>query len=347
MTATAAFLSVYFCASVVQAEPLTEPDRIFADNSTLEVTISAPFTSIMDVRSVDEETPGKLQYTNSEGVAVEFDVAIRSRGLYRRRADICRFAPIRLNFKKSQTRDTLFDKQDKVKIVTHCQPRSGTYEQTVITEYLAYRILNLLTDMSFRVRLLRVTYKDTDRSGRETVNYAVLIEHRDRLANRIDATVFKTNKVRIGDLRPEHTNIASVFQYLIGNTDFSPVAGRPDDDCCHNYVLFDVGGEKLVSVPYDFDQSGLVNAPHASANPRFRLKSVKSRLYRGRCFNNVQLPASLARFREKREEIDALMREQPSLASGTKKRVLAFVAAFYKTIDNPKRVEKRLVKKCI
>lgn len=346
-TVTTATLYVLFCTSTVQSESVTQPDPIFADDSTLEVIISAPFRSIMDDRSVDEEVPGKLQYTGSDGVAVEFDVAIRSRGLFRRRADICRFAPIRLNFKKSQTRDTLFDKQDKVKIVTHCQSGSDSYEQTVITEYLAYRILNLLTDTSFRARLLKVTYRDTDPADRETISHAILIEHRDRLAKRIGTPVFKAERVSIGQLRSEHTNIGSVFQYLLGNTDFSPVQGRPGEDCCHNNVLFGIEGEKLVSVPYDFDQTGFVNAPHASPNPRFKLNSVRSRLYRGRCINNAHLPASLAHFQEKRDAIDTLLREHPALTANTRKRVLSFVAAFYKTIGNPKQVEKRLVKKCI
>lgn len=342
-----AVVLVLFCVSVVQAEPVKEPDRLFADNSILKVSISAPFESIMDDRSVDEEAPGKLQYTNADGVAVEFDVAIRSRGLFRRRPSVCSFTPLRLNFRKSQTKDTLFDKQDKVKIVTHCRSGSDRYQQTVITEYLAYRILNLLTDTSFRVRLLRVTYIDTNNDNRESENFAILVEHKERLAKRIDAPEISFEKISVGNLRGDHTNLVSVFEYLIGNTDFSPVQGRPGDKCCHNSVLFGIEGEELVSVPYDFDQSGLVNAPHANPNPRFFLRSVRNRLYRGRCFNNALLPPSILRFQERRDELYTLLRDQPGLTSRTRKRVISYVEKFYKTIDDPKSVEKHLVKKCI
>ena len=81
----------------------------------------------------------------------------------------------------------------------------------------------LLTDVSFRVRLLRVTYVDTDRNDRERVSLAFLIEHRDRLAKRIGASAIETNMVTYPDLNASYTNLASVFHYFIGNTDYSPV----------------------------------------------------------------------------------------------------------------------------
>lgn len=347
LRAGAAVVAVFACTPTVAAEPAKQPDPIFADHSTLDVTISAPFTSIFDDRSIDKETSGKLKFANSEGEIVEFDVAIRSRGLFRRQADICRFPPLRLNFKKSQTKDTLFDKQDKVKIVTHCQNRSVRYEQTVVTEYLAYRILNYLTDTSFRVRLLRVTYVDTDKKNKEVEKFAVLIEHKDRLAKRIDEPALHVEEINIRHLQPAFTNLVSLFQYLIGNTDHSPIKGPSGEPCCHNYVPFGIEGQTIYSVPYDFDMSGFVYAPHAKPSPQFRIRSVTSRVYRGRCVNNALVPASLVRFQEQRDRIFALLREQPSLTDRTRKRVISYVEKFYKIIDNPKSVAKQLVKECI
>lgn len=344
---SAAMVSLFAFSPAVMAETANNPDPIFADHSTLDVTISAPFKSIFDDRSVEEESPGMLQFTNSEGEIVEFDIAIRSRGLFRRRADICRFPPLRLNFKKSQTKDTLFDKQDKVKIVTHCQNNSGRYDQTVIIEYLAYRILNLLTETSFRVRLLKATYVDTDSKDKEIKKFAVLIEHKDRLAKRIGVPELRIPEISIGQLHREYTNLVSVFQYLIGNTDHSPKKGPPGEPCCHNYVPLGAEGQAIYSVPYDFDMSGIVYAPHAKPSPQFRIRSVTARVYRGRCFNNAFLPASLVHFQEQRDEIFALLHEQTGLTDGTRKRVISYVEKFYKIIDNPKSIEKKLIKKCI
>ena len=267
--------------------------------------------------------------------------------MYRRQADICEFAPLRLNFKKSQTKNTLFHKQDKVKIVTHCKNDSDRYLQTVVTEFLAYEILNLITPLSFQARLLEIEYTDTEHPEFNYESYAILIEHKDRLAKRIDGPELHIKSVQTTDLRFEHMNLVSLFEFLIGNTDFSPLIGPEGEDCCHNFVLFGAVGADIYSVPYDFDQSGIVKAPHANANPDLGIRSVTQRVYRGRCINNAQLPASIARFQERRDAIFALINDQVGLDEKTRKRVVRYVEDFYKIIDNPKSVQSRLVKKCI
>ena len=57
------------------------------------------------------------------------------------------------------TEGTIFEGQDKFRVVTHCRDRDE-YEENVLEEYLAYRIYALLTEISFRVRLARITYGD-------------------------------------------------------------------------------------------------------------------------------------------------------------------------------------------
>jgi len=343
---SAVLLSVLGWVVAVQAQSVRESDPVFTDKGILNVSLSAPIEAIMDERSVTDEVAGKFSFTNVQGDTVEFDVAIRSRGMYRRRADVCEFAPLRLNFKKSQTKDTLFHKQDKVKIVTHCKNDSDRYQQTVITELLAYEILNLLTPLSFEVRLLEMDYVDTENPKWENQSYAILIEHKDRLAKRIGEPELEVKSVDVVNVNAEHMNLVSVFQYLIGNSDFSPVLG-PDEFCCHNFVLFGALGENLYSIPYDFDQSGIVKAPHAQANPNLGIRRVTQRLYRGRCINNYLLPETVARFQERRDAIFALINDQVGLDDKERKRVVRFVEDFYKTIDNPKSVQSRLAKKCI
>jgi hypothetical protein len=337
---TGLFLLVAATPSVADVDPL------FASHDVLEVEIAAPFAMLADERPNEEEAAGKFRYSAEDGTLVEFDVAVRTRGRLRRGKETCTFPPLRLNFKKSQTKDTLFDKQDKVKLVTHCRNKARSYEQAVIAEYLTYRILGMLTDRSFSTRLLRITYVPTDK-GRDMESYAILIESKDRLQKRLDAKPMSIAKVEISTIRPEDLNLASVFQFFIGNTDFSPVETAPDEDCCHNQVLFVREGELSYSVPYDFDQSGLVDAPHAFPNPRFRLKDTRERLYRGRCVNIEHLPATLRLFRERRDDIESLIQDQPGLDKVTKRSMLEFTEEFYDTIDSPKRLQRNIVGKCL
>ena len=134
---------------------------------------------------------------------------------------------------------------------------------------------------------------------------------------------------------------------MIGNTDFSPIAGPKNEDCCHNHTPFSGDGAVIYSIPYDFDQCGLVDAPHAAPNPRFRLRTVRQRLYRGRCINNELLPVTFEELRSKRPILEALVTEQAELTSLTRRKNAKFLDSFYRVIDNPKSVQKQISRKCI
>lgn len=158
----------------------------------------------------------------------------------------------------------------------------------------------------------------------------------------------KTERASVADIVPDRLNLTSVFAYLIGNTDFSPIAGPPGEKCCHNYVLFrkeDSG--PIFAIPYDFDQSGFVNAPYAVPASVFRLKSVRTRLYRGRCVNNEHLAGSLQRFRDRQRQIYVLINDLEGLTDYTRKSLLDYVNAFYKIMNNPRAVQRNIAGKCV
>jgi hypothetical protein len=222
-----------------------------------------------------------------------------------------------------------------------------TYKQSLLREYLAYRILNVLTDLSFRVRLLKVRYVESTNGRIEEENYAFLIEHRDQLGKRLGLEYNPVGKTRVDALTPNHTNLVSVFHYLIGNTDFSPIVGARDEPCCHNHILMGDEPGKILSIPYDFDISGIVSAPYGTPNPKFELRDVRERLYRGRCVNNEFLPESTKAFQEKRQAIYDLIDVIPDSSFVSIKKTTSFIDAFYKIIDSPKLVERRLAKKCV
>lgn len=343
-------VAVVVAPSIADETKPRKPNPLFADAEILEVTITAPLTTIMRERPLDDELPGQLTYQDASLGEVVLDVGIRTRGKYRQQKEICPFAPLRLNFRKEQTKKTLFTRTNKVKLVTHCRDRSEQYSQGVLREYLAYRVLNTLTSKSFKVRLLRARYVDTSGGKHDQVNYAFMIEHNDRLAKRLDMDVSTASQTTITALDRAHTNLGSVFQYFIGNTDFSPIMAAPGESCCHNHVLLEPDGDDRrpqLAVPYDFDMSGIVNARHAEPNPRFNIRSVKTRLYRGRCANNEYLDGTLRAFRDRRQAIGQLVAGSPHMSERTKKRVTAYIDDFYKTINNPKAVNSRLIRKCL
>ena len=148
-------------------------------------------------------------------------------------------------------------------------------------------------------------------------------------------------------MQGDQLNVTSVFEHLIGNTDFSPIAGAPYNERCHNYVLCSNDVDPIVGVPYDFNQSGFVDAPYAAPNPRLGIRSVEQRVYRGRFANNEYLGASLQAFRDKRARLYAVVNDQTELTKRIRKNLVKYLDSFYKLIDDPRDVEKKIYGKCI
>lgn len=341
------------CAGLPRAATAADADPLFADDSILDVRIVAPFKLIMQERPNDDDDDndndprGTFSYVAADGSNVELPIKILTRGNNRRQVDVCPFAPIRLDFQKDKLDNTLFDKQNKLKLVTHCDNGSNVYQQAVIREYLAYRVLNALTDISFRVRLLRMTYVYSDKDNDEEVTYAFLIESKDRMAKRIGLEEQDINAMSITLLDQEYTNLTSIFEYLIGNLDFSPVIGASNETCCHNYALFSADKKTYWSIPFDFDLTGFVEAPHHYPNPKYNQRSARQRVYRGRCYNQEYVPATLQTFRDKRAAVEAVIAEQSELKKSGRKRVDDYIKSFYKLLEKEDKLIKKFADDCV
>lgn len=336
-------LLVSMPANAFGGKPKAAP--LFSDNELVELTITAPFSTIMRERRIDEDTRGSLSYYDVDEGEVLLDIGIRTRGNFRRKREVCPFAPLWLDFHK--TKGTLFAKSKQLKLVTHCRTGSPRYTQVLLREYVAYRILNLLTDKSFRVRLLRVKYVESESGKIVDHNYAFLIEHRKQLAKRIGLKVDKSDSTTVTAIDGVHTNLVSMFQYLIGNTDFSPLRGADGERCCHNSVLMGNDSGTLLSVPYDFDMSGLVSAPYASPNPGFRLRNVRQRLYRGRCINNEYLDRTIGLFNDRRQAILDMVSSVPGITRPTAGKTTRYIMDFYKIVNSPQQVRSRIRDRCL
>ena len=320
---------------------------LFDDNSVLAVTLEGPVTTLARERSKTDELSFTLTFLQDDGSPQSADVRLRTRGNFRHDRKTCPFPPVRINFKKRHVKNTVFHKQDKLKLVTHCRNKVPANRNALQREYLAYRVFNALTDASFRVRMLEITWVDTDKDNRSMTQYGFVIEDVDALAKRIGRKELNVPATTVAELDPEYTNLMSVFQYFVANTDFSPVAAAPGENCCHNGKLLRKRDAGIYAVPYDFDMSGFVDAPYATPNPRFKLRSVKQRLYRGRCVNNEYLQSTFEQFREQRQAIEALIDGHVLLDERERKSTLRFIAAFYETIDNPKDVDRLIIGRCL
>lgn len=329
------------------AETTRADTPLFFNDWLIETTIEAPFSTIMRVRSQENEIDGIFRYTNSAGEQVQLDVKLRVRGAYRARKDVCKFAPLRLNFRKKQVRGTEFSGQDKLKLVTHCNNSVSAYEQFILKEFLNYRLFAELTDSAFRTRLLRVTYIDSDGKSKTRTKYAFLIEHQNQLAERLGIRVTDIQRIKAEQLNPAQTNIVNVFSHFIGNTDFSTIRGANGKPCCHNVTLFEQKAGLFLPIPYDFDLSGMVNASYASPNPKHRIDSVSKRLYLGLCRNNALLTETFNIFRDKRDALDAVINNFDNISTNSRKQMQRYVNSFYKILEKDARIKRAFIKACL
>jgi hypothetical protein len=133
----------------------------------------------------------------------------------------------------------------------------------------------------------------------------------------------------------------SLFQYMIGNTDYSILV-------LHNVIMVDDAKGVRHTVPYDFDYSGLVNAHYAVPYKGLGLVSVQDRLYRGPCKTEAELEAALKVFREKQAEVLALPASLVSLGLDERSRRYTekYLNEFFDIINNPGKLKKTFVTDC-
>jgi hypothetical protein len=236
------------------------------------------------------------------------------------------------------TGGTLFAGESMLPLTTHCA-RTADYEQYLLKEYLAYRIYNALTTKSLRVRLVRMTYRDTASRSEPLVRYAFFTEHFDSFARRNGATVRAKQQFdpRSGDALAVTT--LDLFEYAIGNTDWSAVHA-------HNVLLVEDPSGLVAPVPYDFDFSGLVDAEYATVSPQLAIRSVRQRVFRGVCRPDTDWDAAFAHFTARRNAVLELADEVPQLLPRERADAVAYLEAAFATFASPELRAEKIVAAC-
>lgn len=309
---------------------------LFTSEEVLQVKLVTDYQKLLRDRGDEREYhPATLSYTDSTGATRTLDLKVMVRGNRRRDPKVCRFPPIMLNFtRKTMPKGTIFSKVNKVKLVTHCID-----EDYVLREYLVYKLYNIITEQSFRVRLCQVEYVDVNGDRKTEQRYAFMIEDDKEMATRNKAKLVPAKVIVRMDRADERAMAKlAVFQYMIGNTDWS-VPFR------HNIDL--IATDSLappIPVPFDFDYSGIVAAPYATPPPELGITSVKQRLYRGYSFPDNIYTEVINTFNSYKTPIYAVYRQCDPLSRSSLKQSLKYLDSFYKTINKPKKFKNEIVR---
>ncbi len=338
-------LSGALCAVVIgSARSLAAGEVIplFDDSSVIEVTLTGPVRSI--ARRAERSTRSHRARLDAAGES--HAITLAARGKSRRERNRCRFPPLRIAFPDRPGEQSLFYRQGRIKLVSHCRDVDAS-EQTILREYTAYRLYNRITPKSLRVRLARIRYVDAGEVV--TTRLGFFIEDGDDAARRLGMKEIDTGDIPVANLDQGDAARYALFQYMIGNTDWSMVLGPEKSDCCHNSRLFGAGKSArtaLTPVPYDFDAAGLVDAVYAEPNERLKTRSVKTRVYRGFCAFNTLLPAEADRMRKLRPQLEAEIVATPYANAATKQEMMSYLVGFYKDIDDPESFKAKLTARC-
>lgn len=339
----AALAAAAFCLLAAPALAAGKPKELFRSDEPISLTLSGPLSNMSRLRTA-KPVPGVLKV---EGPAPEtLAVTLSVRGVTRRLHEICSFPPLYVTFVNKPAKTSIFRGQKRLKLVTHCQD-SDRYQQYVLLEYASYRLYRALTPESFNVRLARINYQ-RENGEPITTRTGFFIEDIDDVAARNGQQRLRgTNHILVAQLDPAAAARFAVFQYMISNLDWSMTSAMPGEDCCHNSRLLTTKGAttNLVTVPYDFDYGGLVDAPYAVPPTNIHHGSVRVRYYRGYCLLHDQAQAVARDMAARRAELLGIVDQTPGLDETSRRRAGAYLGDFFDEIAAPQSLA-ALLKTC-
>lgn len=324
------FLSLVFFSIQLSAQTKLDSIKFFTDEKTIAVTISSDFKKLFNTKKETPWQEASLTLRMPDSTVITEGVQMRARGNFRKTE--CYMPSLLINFHNTTSPRTY--QLDKLKIVSGCGTATRD-EQLVLKEYLAYKIYNLLTPISFRVRLIRVSFDDSKGKIKKYSTWGFFIEDVDNMAKRNKYREYEIPTAQ-KNVEPQRMTLVSIFQYLIGNTDWSV----PN---LHNIKLVTHRKDSTalpMTVPYDFDFAGMVDAEYASPAEIMGTEKVTERVYRGFPRPMEEITTVLKLFKEKRTEINNLIMNFELLPANSRKQIIKYFDEFYSIADNQRDIQR-------
>ena len=326
-------------ASPLEAvDTLNQDFGLFTNTDILHLALRFDMTQYTRKKPKDEYLDAILTYHLNKTDSINKNIRLKSRGEMRN--GYCSFPPIRLNFKNAGFQKADLSQIEKIKLVTHCQYGNETY---LFKEFLIYKLFNVLTDTSFRVRLVNIEYINTNKKSKTVNTYAFFIEPVEMLAQRVNAAVVNSVNLTQKNIVPQMMDRLAIFNYMIGNTDWSV----PNQHNCKilSTLNFNAAGLGMV-VPYDFDYSGLVDADYAIPYEPLGLSSVRERRYVGICRSEEVFNNALKEFAAKKEAFYKGINDFELLDAKEKAKMISYLDSFYDEFDTRNSIVTNILNGC-
>jgi hypothetical protein len=324
---------LFSCNSVWAQTTVIEKNKFFTDDRLVEMAIVSDFNTLIKGKHKkdyqERYQPATITCTFPDSTTLKDEIEIRPRGNYRR--EECTMPPLMVSFKKAEGE---ISKLGAMKLVWPCG-LGGYGEQLVLKEYLAYKIFNLVTEKSFRVRLVKIGYRDTKDKIKPRTLYGFFIEDIDEMARRNNCKEIDYGRFNTEATNREQATFVTLFQYMIGNCDWAIPIYR-------NIKLIQSSTDSLArpyAIPYDFDYSGLVSAPYAIPPLDLPITSVQQRYYLGFPRTMGELQYALQIFRTNKNSMDSLIINLQPLENPHKKQMSRYLGEFFNSTAKESNIE--------
>jgi len=307
---------------------------LFDDESVIKLSLKCDFNEILNDRTEESSYHDAIMQIDTGF----YGVKLKTRGIFRRKKSNCALPPLWVKFDANQMAGSVFSGYEKLKLVVPCFNKNA-YEQNILKEYLIYKTYNILTNYSFRVRLIKLTIFDLNKRRKPLKRYSFFIEPTEDMCKRLYGKDLNVKNIHPNFTDKKLITLMSVFQYFIGNTDWSVKA-------LHNIKLISRDSLlKPVAIPYDFDVSGLVNAAYAIPAPHLGIQTVRQRSYNGYHRPMAELQEALNVFRSKKEDIYKLVYSVKGLQKKHIDETIKYFDQFYNTLDHTKEIQHEFIEK--
>lgn len=307
---------------------------LFSTDETLEIMLKTDLKQLLKYKKEGEYQEGEITVLDKS-----YPIRLKARGNYRR--ENCSFPPITLNFSKTEFEDESFKQLEKLKLVNACKMQIN-YEQYILREYMIYKTFNLMTDKSFKVRLLKIDYVDSKEKIKTVTRYGFVIEDQYMMADRLDGIIVKKTGIRDQSTNKEQIVLVSIFNFMMGNTDWQVPR-------LHNLKLLklnEISETTPYVIPYDFDYTGMVDASYAIPAPVLGIESVRQRLYFGKCYTETDIKIAVDKFLNKKEAIYELYQNFELFNKNSTNSSVNYLDSFYKIIEEEKQWKHYFINNC-
>lgn len=314
-------------------------EKLFSAEEPLQLTLKFDVQAYLKTTQQDVYHNADLTYVGDDDQQVSQQSQIKARETIRQK--ICALPPMWLKIGPPGIFADSLQEALRMNMVLPCRD-AAQYEPYVLREYLAYKIYNIITPLSFRVRLVKLVIIDTGKDNEMSEAWAFLQEPDELMARRLNGAMIEHNNLSIHTVNPEVMNSLSMFQYMIGNPDYS-VTGR------HNLKIMtskEYGPVGFIPVPIDFDYSGLVNTDYAIPSESLGINTVRDRYFLGPCRPEEVHKATIEELAKSEDEIMAYVKNFEFLDMEENVDMMDYLDSYFKESREPGFIERKISPTC-